>query len=45
VEVVKNFITDTVGLARYLEDKLPSSASDVFSLAERGKASILMYHR
>ena len=42
MEVVKNFITDTVGLARYLEDNLPSPASDVFSLAERGEASILV---
>ena len=40
MEVVKSFITDTVGLARYLEDNLPSPASDVFSLAERGAASI-----
>ena len=42
MEVVKNFITDTVGLARYLEDNLPGPASDVFSLAERGGASILV---
>ena len=42
MEVVKNFITDTVGLARYLEDNLPSPASDVFSLAEKGEASILV---
>ena len=42
MEVVKSFITDTVGLARYLEDNLPSPASDVFSLAERGEASILV---
>ena len=39
---MKNFITDTLGLARYLEDNLPSPASDVFSLAERGEASILV---
>ena len=42
MEVVKNFITDTVGLARYLEDNLPGPASDVFSLAERGEALILV---
>ncbi|MCL5882246.1 MAG: hypothetical protein M1592_06690 [Candidatus Thermoplasmatota archaeon] len=42
MEVVKTFIVDTVGLARYLEDNLPSSASDVFFLAERGEASILI---
>jgi predicted nucleic acid-binding protein len=42
VEVVKTFIADTVGLARYLEDNLPGPASDVFSLAERGEASILV---
>ena len=42
MEVVKNFITDTIGLARYLEDNLPGPASDVFSLAERGEASILV---
>ena len=42
MEVVKNFITDTVGLARYLEDTLPSPASDVFSLAEQGETSILV---
>jgi len=39
---VKTFIADTVGLARYLEDNLPGPASDVFSLAERGEASILV---
>ena len=42
MEFVKNFITDTVGLARYLEDNLPGPASDVFSLAERGEALILV---
>ncbi|MDA8142574.1 MAG: hypothetical protein M0T81_01170 [Thermoplasmatales archaeon] len=40
MEVVKNFITDTVRLARYLEDKLPCPASDVFSMAERVEALI-----
>ena len=39
---MKNFITDTVGLVRYLDDNLPSPASDVFSLADRGEASILV---
>ena len=39
---MKKFITDTVGLARYLEDNLPRPASDVFSLAESGEASILI---
>ena len=39
---MENFITDTAGLVRYLDDNLPSSASDVFSLAERGEASILV---
>lgn len=39
---MKTFIADTVGLARYLEDNLPGPASDVFSLAERGEASILV---
>lgn len=39
MEVVKNFITGMVGLARHLEDNLPGPASDVFSLAERGAAS------
>ena len=39
---MENFITDTAGLVRYLDDNLPSSASDVFSLAERGGASILV---
>ena len=42
MEVVKNFITDTIGLARYLEDNLPGPASDAFSLAERGEASKLI---
>ncbi|MCL4328901.1 MAG: hypothetical protein M1151_04465 [Candidatus Thermoplasmatota archaeon] len=42
MEVVKDFITDTIGLARYLEDNLPGPASDVFTLAERGEASILV---
>ena len=42
VEVVKNFIIDTIGLARYLEDNLPTPASDIFSLAEKGEASILV---
>ena len=37
-----NFITDTVGLARYLGDNVPTPASDVFSLAERGEASTLV---
>ena len=37
-----DFITDTVGLARYLEDSLPDSASDAFGKAERGEASILV---
>ena len=31
VEVVKNFMTNTVGLVRYLEDNLPVPASDLFS--------------
>ena len=39
---MKNFITDTVGSTRYLEDNLPSHASDVFSLAEKGEDSILV---
>lgn len=42
MEVVKSFLTDTVGLARYLEDKLPGTASEVFSLAEKGEATILV---
>ena len=42
MEVVKNFITDTVGLARYLEDNLPGPASDACSVAERGVASKLI---
>ena len=42
MEVVKNFLIDTVVLARYPEDNLPSPASDIFSLAQRGEASILV---
>ena len=42
MEVAKNFLTDTVVLARYLEVNLPSPASDIFSLAQRGEASILV---
>ena len=40
MEVVKNFMTDTVGLVRYLEDNLPVPASDLFSQAEIGETSI-----
>jgi hypothetical protein len=39
---VKNFLTDTVGLARYLEDSLPNSTSDAISLAEKGESLILV---
>ena len=42
MEVAKNFLIDTVVLARYLEVNLPSPASDIFSLAQRGEASILV---
>ncbi|MHB8562102.1 MAG: PIN domain-containing protein [Thermoplasmataceae archaeon] len=36
------FITDTVALARYLEDSLPDAASDAFGQAERGDGSIMV---
>ena len=39
---MKDFITDTVGLARYLEDTLPDPASEAFALAERGEAPIFV---
>ena len=39
---MKDFITDTVGLARYLEDTLPGPASEAFALAERGEAPIFV---
>ncbi|MHB8371609.1 MAG: PIN domain-containing protein [Thermoplasmataceae archaeon] len=37
-----DFITDTVALARYLEDSLPNAASAAFGQAERGEGSILV---
>ena len=42
MEDVTDFITDTVALARYLEDSLPDAASDAFGQAERGDGSIMV---
>ena len=42
MEVVKVFVTDTVGLARYLEDNLPDHALYAFGMAERGEGTVLV---
>lgn len=39
---MKAFVTDTVGLARYLEDNLPGHALEAFGIAERGEGSVLV---
>jgi predicted nucleic acid-binding protein len=36
------YVADTVALARYLEDKLPSRADEIFEKAENGLATILV---
>jgi predicted nucleic acid-binding protein len=36
------YVSDTVALARYLEDDLPKKANEVFEMAEAGKATILV---
>jgi predicted nucleic acid-binding protein len=42
IERVKQYIADTVALAKYLTDDLPPFASKVFSEAEAGSAQILV---
>lgn len=39
---MKTYVADTVALARYLEDRLPSKAEAAFREAERGSAVIII---
>ncbi len=40
--VLETYVADTVALARYFEDSLPSKADTVFQEAESGRAAILI---
>jgi predicted nucleic acid-binding protein len=39
---METYVLDTVALVRYFEDDLPKSADKIFSLAEGGKAKLLI---
>ncbi len=42
MDSVTDFVADTVGLVRYLEDSLPPAANRAFKEAERGRAMIFL---
>ena len=39
---MQKYIVDTIALAKYLEDSLPSKVNEIFVIAERGDAQLLI---